>query len=42
MLMHNESEREEREGAKVAKTDNGRFTSSGLDVIWKSSILVNK
>lgn len=44
MLMHNESEREreESEGAKVAKTDNERFTSSRLNVIWQSSILVNK
>ena len=33
---------EEWEEAKGAKTDRGRFTSSGLDVIWQSSILVNK
>lgn len=39
--MHTWWERWEWEWAKVAKTDKGRFTSSGLDVIWQSSILVN-
>ena len=28
--------------AKVAKADRRKFTSSGVDVIWQSSILVNK
>lgn len=42
ILMHAWWKREEWEEAKVAKTDKRRFTSSGLDVIWQSSILVNK
>lgn len=32
----------ESERAKVAKSDRKRFTSHGLNVIWQSSILVNK
>lgn len=40
MLIHTWWEKWDE--AKVAKTDRRRFTSSGLDVIWQSSILVNK
>lgn len=42
MLIHTWWGRWEWERAKVAKTDKRRFTSSGLNVIWQSSILVNK
>lgn len=35
-------EREEGEQAKAAKTDKRRFTCGELDVIWQSSIFVNK